>query len=132
MENIGTYLIGGLFSHNRRTTDFLAQGSTQWVAGPAIPVDMKYPCAIKISDLSFLVIHNIDILEYQVDITSPTSNSRWQSATKWPRMQTSRAWWPGCSKIENYIVIAGGYNSGHLSSTEVVDMSTRTIVYAGD
>ena len=104
----------------------------QWVAGPAIPVDMNQPCAVKISDLSFLVIHNTDIREYQVDIMNPTSNSGWQSATKWPRMQTSRTSWPGCSKIENYIVIAGGYNSGYLRSTEVLDLSTRTIVYAGD
>jgi len=141
MENIGTYLIGGdsleswRFSRiMKRTTDFLAQGLTQWVAGPDIPVDMKYPCAVKISDLSFLVIHNTDIREYQVDITNPTSNSGWQRTTKWPRMQTSRTLTPGCSKIENYIVIAGGYNynSGYLRSTEVLNLSTRTIVYAGD
>jgi len=132
MEDIGTYLIGGSSSHMRRTTDFLAQGSTQWVAGPAIPVDMTTPCAVKISDLSFLVIHNTDIREYQVDITDPTSNSGWQSSTKWPRLQTSRTSRPGCSKIENYIVIAGGWGSGTLRSTEVLNLSTRTIVYAGD
>jgi len=135
MEDIGTYLIGGAIGNMRRTTDFLAQGSTQWVAGPAIPVDMDSPCAVKISDLSFLVIHDTDIREYQVDITNPTSNSGWQSATKWPRMQTSRTSNPGCSKIENYIVIAGGRgSSGFLRtrSTEVLNLSTRTIVYAGD
>ena len=131
MENIGTYLIGG--EGQARTSDFLAQGTTEWTAGPEIPLDMDYPCAIKISDLSFLVIHNTDILEYQVDILDPTSNSGWQSATKWPQLQTDRSSQPGCSKIENYVVIAGGRgSSGWLSSTEVLDLSTRAIVYAGD
>jgi len=134
MEDIGTYLIGGAIGNMRRTTDFLAQGSTQWVAGPAIPVDMHQPCAVKISDLSFLVIYNTDIREYQVDITDPTSNSGWQSPTKWPQLQTSRTNNPGCSKIENYIVIAGGYGSDSetLRSTELLNLSTRTIAYADD
>ena len=133
VEDIGTYLIGGGPGNNKRTSDFLAEGTTEWVAGPALPVDMNAPCAVKISNLTFLVIHGTEILEYQVDITNPTSNSGWQSSSKWPQMQTSRGHNPGCSKIENYIVIAGGYDSGQfLRSTEVLNLSTRIIVAAGD
>ena len=135
MENIGTYLIGGYSSNMKRTTDFLAQGTIEWTNGPAIPVDMNYPCAVRISNLTFLIIHGTDIREYQVDITDPTSNSGWQSSSKWPLLQTSRTGNPGCSKIQNYIAIAGGYNSDqseYLRSTELLNLSTRTIVYAGD
>ena len=133
VENIGTYLIGGSLPGNARTTDFLQDGSTQWVAGPVITVDMNRPCAVKISNQSFIIIYRNDIREYEVDITNPTSDSGWQSATKWPQLQTSRYSQPGCSKIDNRIVIAGGFSSGqYLQSTEVLDLKTNSLVYAGD
>ena len=132
IENVGTYLIGGYQGSAKRTTDFLAAGSTEWVAGPAIPVDMNKPCVLRISQLSFLIIFGNDIREYQVDITDPTNNSGWQSASKFPQLQTSRYNQPGCSKIGDQVVIAGGYDSGFVRSTEVLDLSTRSIVYAGD
>ena len=67
-----------------------------------------------------------------MDITDPTSNSGWQSATKWPQLQTRRGANPGCSKIENHVVIAGGGWSEYHRSTEVLDLSTKSLVYAGD
>jgi hypothetical protein len=139
IENVGTYLIGGtgsslgLINSMRRTSDFLEAGSTEWTAGPAIPVDvdMDRPCVVSISQLSFLIIHGNNILEYQVDTFNPTSSSRWQSG--YPQLQTSRRKQPGCSKIGDQVVIAGGVDrSGYLGSTEVLNLSTRTIVYAGD
>ena len=115
----------------RRTSDFLAAGSTEWAAGPVIPVDMDRPCVVSISQLSFLIIHGNNILEYQVDTFNPTSSSGWQSG--YPQLQTSRRKQPGCSKIGDQVVIAGGVDSsGFLPSTEVLNLSTRTIVYAGD
>ena len=77
MKNIGTYLIGGA---GRRTTDFLPEGSTEWTAGPDIPLDMNQPCAVQTSDDSYLIIDNTDIREYQVDISDPTSKRGLQSA----------------------------------------------------
>ena len=130
IENVGTYLIGGYQGSAQRTTDFLAAGSTEWVAGPAIPVDMNMPCAVRISPLSFLIIHGNDIREYQVDVTNPTSSDGWQSASKFPQLQTSRYKQPGCSKIGDQVVIAGGFDN--VRSTEALDLSTRSIVYAGD
>merc|ERR1719222_209347 len=137
IENAGTYLIGGtgsslgLINSMRRTSDFLEAGSTEWTAGPAIPVDMDRPCVVSISQLSFLIIHGNTILEYQVDTSNPTSSSGWQSG--YPQLQTSRGKQPGCSKIGDQVVIAGGFDSlGIHRSTEVLNLSTRTIAYAGD
>ena len=134
IENVGTYLIGGYPRSIRNTSDFLAARSTKWTGGPAIPVDMNFPCAVSISQLSFLIIHGNNIREYQVDILDPTSSSGWQSASKYPQLQTYRGRQPGCGKIGDQVVIGGGRDSSYqfLRSTEVLDLSTRTIVYAGD
>ena len=134
LKIIGNYLIGGLgHSNSKRTTDYLALGSQNWVSGPQVPVEMWSPCSVVISETSFLVIYGNNIREYQVDIENPTSDDGWQEATKWPQLQTARYWWPGCAKIAMKIVIAGGYSgSTPLRSTEVVDLETRTIQYAGD
>ena len=134
LNNIGNYLIGGTASNNRRSTVFLPKGSQQWVAGPAIPVSMSSPCAIAIRERSFLAIYGREIREYEVNKEQPTSEAGWQEATKWPRLQTSRQLWPGCSKINGKVVIAGGWNDngGTLSSTEVLDIESRTIQYGED
>ena len=58
--------------NQRRTSDFLSEGSSQWVWGPDIPVDMAAPCAVKHSHSSFLLIFDKDIREYQADIADPT------------------------------------------------------------
>ena len=134
VENVGTYLIGGGLSNNPTTTDFLASGLTEWSAGPALPVSMYSPCAVKISQFSFLVIKGFDIREYHVDIANPTSFSGWQQAIKWPRLQTYRDDQPGCALTnDNKVVIAGGWTSGtYLKSSEVLDLATRKITNSGD
>ena len=93
---------------------------------------MDLPCAVRITQLSFLVIHNHDIREYQVDIADPTSLLGWQSANKWPRLQSRRTRNPGCSVINNQVVIAGGWSGSDLRTTEVVNISTRSITSSGD
>ena len=134
LKNIGNYLIGGDGPNNARTTEYLAEGSQTWVSGPQLPVEMYTPCSVVISETSFLVIYDRDIREYQVDIENPTSDDGWQEATKWPQLQTSRYYWPGCAKIGMKIVIAGGLSDSEstLRSTEIVDIERRTIQYAGD
>ena len=134
MENIGTYQIGGGGdSSNKRTSDFMAAGSTEWVAGPEIPVDMTGHCSVVISQFSFLIFFGQDILEYQVDIANPTRSDGWQESTKWPQLQTNSNARQGCTKLGNYIVIAGGASSGSkLGVTEVLDLSTKTTVIAGE
>ena len=131
LETIGTFVLGGRMrwsgQNQRRTSEFLAEGASQWVWGPDIPVDMAAPCAVKHSQSSFLLIFDKDIREYQADIADPTSSSGWQPAVKWPQLQISRKETPGCSKIENLIVIAGG---NYHETPEVLDLSTRTISFA--
>ena len=136
VEKVGSYLIGGNAGNGeiRVTSDFLAHGATEWVAGPDLPVSMSNPCAVKISQLNFLVINGNDIREYQVDVTNPTSSSGWQDANKWPRLQTGRRSHPGCAvTTDNKVVIAGGESgSTYLRSSEVLDLSTGTITNGGD
>ena len=132
----GTYLIGGVWINNENIIDFFAQDSQQWVPLVA-PVNMNSPCAVPITQVSFLAIHDTNIIEYQVDINDPTSSNGWQESSKWPGLQTRRTGWPGCSKIGEKVVIAGGqlwygtYGTP-LRSTEVLDLSTRKIEYAED
>ena len=38
VENVGTYLLGGWWYPSQTTSDFLASGVTEWVAGPDIPI----------------------------------------------------------------------------------------------
>ena len=135
VENVGTYLIGGAgVSNMRDTTDFLASGVTEWTAGPGLPVTMKYPCAVQITQFSFLAIHGNDIREYQVDVANPTSSSGWQEANKWPSLQTSRTECGCALTADNKVVIAGGFlrNHGYLKSSEVLDLATRKITNGGD
>ena len=58
-----------------------------------------------------------------------------QETSKWAGLQTRRQA-PGCSKINNKVVIAGGYSEYEYSdthiSTEVLDLATRKITRAGD
>ena len=94
LNNIGTFMIGGStddLSDPEITTDFLAQGSLQWVAGPRLPLSMlSGPCAVQISPVSFLVIRGHDIREYLVNVDNPVSDDGWQDGTKWPRLKTWR------------------------------------------
>ena len=129
LKDIGIYMIGG--RPTERTTDFLKQGSQQWVAGPEIPVRMIYPCAVVISTVSFLAIYDQSIVEYQVDETNPTSTAGWHVG-KWPQLQTRRGG-HACSEIDGQVVIAGGGgDSEQTSSTEVLNLATRKIRWAGN
>merc|ERR1711936_1207615 len=132
LKNIGNYVIGGYASNMKRTTDFLAQGSREWEAGPEITFDMTHPCAVVISDNNFLAIYGNDIREYEVNLANPTSDSGWQQSTKWPQLQTRRIRWPGCIKIDKKVIVSGGYNSGYLATTEILDLETRKIEFAGE
>ena len=133
LKNIGNYVIGGSASNNPRTTDFLAQGSQEWKAGPEMTFDMTHPCAVVVSDTSFLTIYGNNIREYEVNLANPTSDSGWQQPTKWPQLQTYRKYWPGCVKIGEKVIVSGGWDgSGNLATTEILDLETRKIEVAGE
>merc|ERR1712210_96111 len=48
------------------------------------------------------------------------------------RLKTSRDRWPGCAKIGQKVIIAGGWNGEVLRSTEVLDLDSRQITAGED
>ena len=129
LDSVGVFIIGGRATNNERTSNFLVAGQMQWQEGPALPVRMLRPCAVEITPTSFLSIHGTDIREFDVAIAGPTSSEGWREAGRWPALQTSRIYQPGCAKIGQKVIIAGGYK---LSSTEVLDLVNRRITSGGE
>ena len=133
LNSVGVYVIGGDTDNSKRTSDFLPAGSMQWQEGPTLPEDMDYgPCAVTITTTSFLVIQGWNIHEFNAEF-NPTSIEGWREAGRWPRLKRSRTYWPGCAKLGQKVIIAGGYyNEGPLRSTEVLDLDSREITAGGD
>jgi len=105
------FVIGGSGSASS-TTELLRAGSSSWEQGPTIPVEMYYgPCAVAISRTSFLAIFEREIREFDTSIAGPTSSQGWREEGWWPKMETSRIYWPGCAKLGDKIIIAGGYSA---------------------
>jgi len=131
---VGVFIIGGAGDNNKRTSDFLAAGSMQWQEGPALPVDMRWgPCVVTITPTTFLTIYDNLIHEFDAANAGPTSIDGWKEAGRWPSLKTSRSSWPGCAKLGQKVIIAGGFNSrGVLRSTEVLDLDSREITAGGD
>ena len=132
LNNIGVFIFGGAHFMNIATSEFLAAGTMQWQEGPTLPVGMDRPCAVPITSTSFLAIHGTYIREFDTTIAGPTSSDGWREAVRWPTLQTQRIAQPGCAKIGQKVIIAGGYNGGILSSTEVLDLVNRQIISGGD
>ena len=132
LDHIGVFIVGGVYSNNPRTSEFLAAGTMQWQEGPALPVSMSYPCAVEITRTSFLVVHGTDIREFDAATAAPTCSEGWREAGRWPALKTSRTYKPGCAKIGQKVIIAGGYNGGELRSTEVLDLVNKQITSGGE
>ena len=132
LNNIGVFIIGG--GHQARTSDFLPAGQMQWQEGPAVPVDMWYPCAVTITNTSFLSIYGTVIREFDAAIAGPTSSSGWREAGRWPSLGSYRDNSPGCAKVGQKVIIAGGNSKtgGSLKSTEVLDLATHSLASGGE
>ena len=60
-------------------------------------------------------------------IAGPTNDEGWRESGRWPTLKTYRYSQPGCAKIGNKVIIAGGAKNGkQLKSTEVLDIIART------
>jgi len=132
LDSVGVFIIGGDAGNNAGNSNFLAAGQMQWQAGPALPrhVDMDSPCVVTITPTKFLAIYGDHILEFDAAIAGPTSMDGWRYAG---RLKTSRKRWPGCAKIGQKVIVAGGYNNGEvLRSTEVLDLDSRQITAGED
>merc|ERR1712061_277221 len=128
----GVLFLGGVGSATSKTTsDFLATGSLQWQQGPRLPQAMSLFCAVPVSPTKFLTIKGDKIHEFDAAIAGP-SEEGWRDSTLWPTLKTSRED-PGCAKIGNKVILAGGNSGGGvLQSTLVLDITTRTISTGGD
>ena len=88
---------------------------------------------VEITPTSFLVVHGTHIREFDAAIAGPTSIEGWREAGRWPALKTSRTYRPGCAKIGQKVIIAGGNgNGGPLISTEVLDLINRQITSGGE
>ena len=134
LNSVGVFIIGGGAANNQRTSDFLAAGQMQWQEGPALPMDMTNLCAVTITPTSYLTIYDNHIREFDAAIAGPTTIEGWRDERRWPRLKSSRTAKPGCAKLGQKVIIAGGYNHGGevLSSTEVLNLNSREITAGGD
>merc|ERR1711990_1417986 len=94
------------------------------------------PCAVGLTDSSFLVIHGTDIWEFDASTAGPTGDAGWKAAGSWPALMTSRKAL-GCAKIGQKVIIAGGSENmpsegTELTSTEVLDLVSRQILPGED
>ena len=134
---VGVYLIGGTKAPQK--TEVLLAGTTHWQKGPQIPTyaSMRIPCAVVISDRSFLAIYEKNIIEFDTSAAGPTSNAGWKDSSTYPRLQTSRTAWPGCAKLGSKVIISGGgyRDDGRWrshKSTEILDLTTKSLSVGGD
>ena len=129
------HLIGGLgSSSSSSTTEILLADSTTWEQGPPLPIKMRLgPCAVAISATSFLVFYEREIREFDASIAGPTSSQGWAKEDKWPKLDTSRIYWPGCAKVgRDKLIIAGGFDfpTTH-QTTEILDLTSQRISKGG-
>merc|ERR1712110_487173 len=130
----GVLFLGGEGSAAETTSDFLATGSLQWQQGPRLPQAMSSFCAVPVSPTEFLTINGEEIHEFDAAIAGPTSEEGWRDSTLWPTLKTWR-YDHSCTKHGDKVILAGGYDYGgrrDLQSTEVLDITTRTISTGGD
>ena len=127
------YVIGGFYASDKM--EMLLAGTTHWQEGPPPPVDtwtgsgdMVFPCAVAISETSFLSMFETTIIEFD------TSSAGWKDLSTYPKLKTKRGYWPGCAKLGSKVIISGGGGNGWRShkSTEILDLEDKTLSSGGD
>jgi len=127
------YVIGGFYASNKM--EVLLAGTTQWQEGPPPPVDpwtrsgyMVLPCAVAISETSFLSMYGTSIIEFD------TSSAGWKDLGTYPKLKIDRRYWPGCAKLGSKVIISGGGGNDPRShkSTEILDLTDNTLSSGGD
>ena len=81
------------------------------------------------SSTSSLTVFKKHIHELDASIAGPTSDEEWRESTRWPTLKTSRTSYP---KIGSKVIITGGSNGRKLRSTEILDLTSRTLSIGGD
>ena len=119
----GLFLIGDDL-YDETTSSFLANGATEWVAGPKIPgTGATGACAVPTSETSFLVAGGrgspSQVVEYNTD------SDTW---TQWPDLVQPRKLL-FCAKVGEELLIAGGEVD---TSTTIMDLVTGEQRPGGD
>ena len=132
LPGLGVYFMG------YKDSDFLAAGTLQWQQGPDLPMGMSCSCAVPITPTSFITIKEDKIHEFDAALAGPTSNTGWRDSSWWPTLKTSRFSYPGCAKIGNKVIVAGGADAHHgsgraksLHNVEVLDLASRSVSNGG-
>jgi len=124
----GVLVLGGSGSA-RYTTEFLATGSTTWVAGSQVPgAGIEDGCSVDIGGDKLLAIggywENNQVVEYNV------LSGVW---TQWPELPEGR-YGHKCGRVEETVVIVGGADQrgDYVPSTILLNLVTRQVTKGGD
>ena len=120
----GLYILGGRTTGNvgLSSSILLPAGSDSWTSGPELPggTAVHGACSIKLHDSLLLIGGNPTFR--QVREYNPQSG--WLPEERWDQLASGRSM-HSCAATAQEVVVAGGYRSGYLDSTEILQISTR-------
>ena len=121
-------LLGGTTSGQGNTSVLLPTGSSEWLAGPDLPVRLYDGCTVAISDHQFLVIGAY--YERRVVAQFDTRDSSWSF---WPPLLEDRVG-HSCFRLGDSVIIAGGFGESHaaLAHTTILSIASREGRRVGD
>ena len=135
---VGVYLIaGGKYSPNE--TEVLLTGTTHWQKGPTPPPMDTAPCAVAISQTSFISVFNREIIEFDTSVAGPFSEVGWRDLRSYPKLKWARGL-PACARLDSKVIIAGGAWSNGTDteetptiyrSTEILDPVSKPLIIGG-
>jgi len=120
----GVYVIGGgLPGHNesatKRSSEFLATGSSVWIKGPDIPGEgVRSSCVAKVSDTEFVILGGQDDRKQARVYNEETEEWR-----EWPRL-TNEVYGQSCVGLEDIVLMAGGRELEYTGRTVIFDTKT--------
>merc|ERR1711962_492835 len=117
----GVYVVGGEYDDVRRSSEFLATGSSVWTQGPHIPGKGVYgSCAAKLSDTEFVILGGSHDSSQALVYNEETG--KWR---EWPRLTVSVIR-QSCLGLGDTVLMAGGWNSngGYTRRTVIFDTKT--------
>merc|ERR1719481_455510 len=117
----GLYVVGGEKDDVRRSSEFLATGSSVWTQGPHIPGRGVYgSCVAKLSDTEFVILGGSHDSSQALVYNEETGEWR-----EWPRLTVSVIR-QSCLGLGDTVLMAGGWNwnGGYTRRTVIFDTKT--------
>ena len=118
----GVYIFGG-WGKSKTTWEWLPSGTNQWRSGNSgIPGGFSSGCAVQINDKDILLIGGDGTRKRVLKF-----NTTAQEFTSLGDVLIQGRYHHACTRMEDKIVIAGGYGSGnYLKSTEIINIHDLT------